>query len=34
MKIIISPAKKIATDNYVNKGTSIQFLKETNYLLK
>jgi len=34
MKIIISPAKKIATDNFVNKGTSIQFLKETNYLLK
>ena len=34
MKIIISPAKKIANDNFVNKGTSIQFLKETNYLLK
>ena len=34
MKIIISPAKKMATDNFVNIGTSIQFLKETNYLLK
>ena len=33
MKIIISPAKKIATDNFVNKGTSIRFLKETNYLV-
>jgi cytoplasmic iron level regulating protein YaaA (DUF328/UPF0246 family) len=34
MKIIISPAKKLATDNFINKGTSIQFLKETNYLVK
>jgi len=34
MKIIISPAKKIANDNFINKGTSIQFLKETNYLVK
>ena len=34
MKIIISPAKKIATDNFINKGTSIQFFKETNYLVK
>ena len=34
MKIIISPAKKIANDNFINKGTSIQFLEETNYLVK
>jgi len=34
MKIIISPAKKLATDNFINKGTSIQFLEETNYLIK
>jgi len=34
MKIIISPAKKLATDNFINKGTSIQFLEETNYLVK
>jgi len=34
MKIIISPAKKIATDNFINNGTSIPFLKETNYLVK
>ena len=34
MKIIISPAKKIATDNFINKGTSIQFLEETKYLVK
>ena len=33
MKIIISPAKKIATDNFINKGTSILFFKETNYLV-
>ena len=33
MKIIISPAKKMATDNFVNKGTSIQFLEETKYLV-
>jgi len=33
MKIIISPAKKLATDNFINKGTSIQFLEETNYLV-
>ena len=29
MKIIISPAKKLATDNFINKGTSIQFSEET-----
>jgi len=34
MKIIISPAKKLATDNFINKGTSIQFSEETNYLVK
>ena len=34
MKIIISPAKKITNDNFINKGTSIQFLEETNYLVK
>jgi len=34
MKIIISPAKKLATNNFINKGTSIQFLEETNYLVK
>ena len=34
MKIIISPAKKITTDNLINIGTSILFLKETNYLVK
>ena len=34
MKIIISPAKKLATDNFINKGTSIQFLEETKYLVK
>ena len=34
MKIIISPAKKLATDNLINKGTSILFSKETNYLLE
>ena len=34
MKIIISPAKKLATDNFINKGTSIQFLEETRYLVK
>ena len=34
MKIIISPAKKLATDNFINKGTSIQFLEETNCLVK
>ena len=34
MKIIISPAKKLATDNFINKGTSIQFLEETNYLVR
>ena len=33
MKIIISPAKKLATDNFVKKGTSIPFLKETKYLV-
>jgi cytoplasmic iron level regulating protein YaaA (DUF328/UPF0246 family) len=33
MKIIISPAKKLATDNFINKGTSIQFLEETNCLV-
>ena len=34
MKIIISPAKKLATYNFINKGTSIQFLEETKYLVK
>ena len=34
MKIIISPAKKMTTDNLINIGTSILFLKETNYLVK
>jgi len=34
MKIIISPAKKLACDNLINKGTSISFLEETNYLVK
>ena len=34
MKIIISPAKKLATDNFINKGTSNQFLEETNYTVK
>ena len=34
MKIIISPAKKLATDNFINKGTSVQFLEETKYLVK
>ncbi|MBT4882339.1 MAG: peroxide stress protein YaaA [Flavobacteriales bacterium] len=34
MKIIISPAKKIATDNFVKEGTSIPFLKETKYLVE
>jgi len=34
MKIIISPAKKLAYDNLINKGTSISFLEETNYLVK
>jgi cytoplasmic iron level regulating protein YaaA (DUF328/UPF0246 family) len=34
MKIIISPAKKLSTDNFINKGTSIQFLEETKYLVK
>jgi len=34
MKIIISPAKKLATNNFINNGTSIQFLEETNYLVK
>jgi cytoplasmic iron level regulating protein YaaA (DUF328/UPF0246 family) len=34
MKIIISPAKKLATDNFIDKGTSIHFLEETNYLVK
>jgi cytoplasmic iron level regulating protein YaaA (DUF328/UPF0246 family) len=34
MKIIISPAKKLATDNFINKGTSIQFLEETKSLVK
>ena len=34
MKIIISPAKKIATDKFINNGTSIPFLKETTYLVK
>ena len=34
MKIIISPAKKLATDNFINKGTSSAFLEETNYLVK
>ena len=34
MKIIISPAKKLATDNFINKGTSVQFLEETNYLIE
>ncbi len=34
MKIIISPAKKLANDNFINTGTSNQFLKETNYLIK
>ena len=34
MKIIISPAKKLSTDNFINKGTSIQFFKETNDLIK
>jgi len=34
MKIIISPAKKLATDNFIKKGTSIQFFEETNYLVK
>ena len=34
MKIIISPAKKLASDNFIIKGTSNQFLEETNYLVK
>ena len=34
MKIIISPAKKLATDHFINKGTSTQFLEETKYLVK
>ena len=34
MKIIISPAKKIACDNLITKGTSISFLEETKYLIK
>ena len=34
MKIIISPAKKLATDNFIIKGTSNRFLEETNYLVK
>ncbi|MBT3612286.1 MAG: peroxide stress protein YaaA [Flavobacteriales bacterium] len=34
MKIIISPAKKLATDNFITKGTSNQFLEEANYLVK
>jgi len=34
MKIIISPAKKLANDNFINTGTSNQFLEETNYLIK
>jgi len=33
MKIIISPAKKLASDNFIIKGTSNQFLEETNYLV-
>ena len=33
MKIIISPAKKLATENYVTKGSPIQFPKETEYLV-
>jgi len=33
MKIIISPAKKLANDNVINKGTTIQFLEETKYLV-
>ena len=34
MKIIISPAKKITDDNIKIKGTSNQFLEQTNYLIK
>tara|TARA_B100000767_G_scaffold99969_1_gene95931 strand:- start:8 stop:745 length:738 start_codon:yes stop_codon:yes gene_type:complete len=34
MKIIISPAKKIANDNFINTGTTNQFIKETHYLIK
>ena len=34
MKIIISPAKKIANDNFINTGTTNQFIKETQYLIK
>ena len=34
MKIIISPAKKLASDNFIIKGTSNQFSEETNYLVK
>ena len=34
MKIIISPAKKLANNNLLNKGSSISFLEETNYLVK
>jgi len=33
MKIIISPAKKLTNNNLINEGTSIQFLKETKYLV-
>jgi len=33
MKIIISPAKKLAADNFTKEGTSIPFLKETKYLV-
>ena len=34
MKIIISPAKKLATDNFINTGTPIPFLAATKYLIK
>ena len=34
MKIIISPAKKLATDNFINTGTPIPFLASTKYLVK
>jgi len=34
MKIIISPAKKLATDNFINTGTPIPFLAATKYLVK
>ena len=33
MKIIISPAKKIANDNFITKGTSNQFIEQSNYLV-